>query len=80
MFGNLGSNKTENTISVNCKTEVVFRFYLSTQKKALAKFLKCVNWRHQNEVRQALHLIDIWVPMDVEGTFTVLKQFIITTG
>ncbi|KAH1012528.1 hypothetical protein HUJ05_011673 [Dendroctonus ponderosae] len=44
-----------------------FRFYLSTQKKALAKFLKCVNWRHQNEVRQALHLIDMWVPMDIEG-------------
>ncbi|KAL1510021.1 hypothetical protein ABEB36_004678 [Hypothenemus hampei] len=50
-----------------------FRFYLSTQKKALAKFLKCVNWRHHNEVRQALHLIDIWVPMDVEDALELLS-------
>ncbi|XP_048524010.1 phosphatidylinositol 3-kinase catalytic subunit type 3 isoform X1 [Dendroctonus ponderosae] len=50
-----------------------FRFYLSTQKKALAKFLKCVNWRHQNEVRQALHLIDMWVPMDIEDALELLS-------
>ncbi|CAG9772619.1 unnamed protein product [Ceutorhynchus assimilis] len=50
-----------------------YRFYLSTQKKALAKFLKCVNWRHHNEVRQALHLIDIWVPMDVEDALELLS-------
>ncbi|XP_066252460.1 phosphatidylinositol 3-kinase catalytic subunit type 3 isoform X2 [Euwallacea similis] len=50
-----------------------FRFYLSTQKKALAKFLKCVNWCHQNEVRQALHLINLWVPMDVEDALELLS-------
>ncbi|XP_050293503.1 phosphatidylinositol 3-kinase catalytic subunit type 3 isoform X2 [Anthonomus grandis grandis] len=50
-----------------------FRFYLSTQKKALTKFLKCVNWKHHNEVRQALHLMDIWVPMDVEDALELLS-------
>jgi phosphatidylinositol 3-kinase len=50
-----------------------FRFYLSTQKKALAKFLKCVNWTQQNEVRQALSMMRIWVPMDVEDALELLS-------
>ncbi|XP_060525936.1 phosphatidylinositol 3-kinase catalytic subunit type 3 isoform X1 [Cylas formicarius] len=50
-----------------------FRFYLSTQKKALTKFLKCVNWHHSNEVRQALHMMDIWQPMDVEDALELLS-------
>lgn len=49
-----------------------YRFYLSTHKKALAKFLKCVNWDQHNEVRQALHMMDIWVPMDVEDALELL--------
>lgn len=48
-----------------------YRFYLSTQKKALAKFLKCVNWNQLNEVQQAKYMIQIWQPMDVEGYLLV---------
>lgn len=51
-----------------------YRFYLSTQKKALAKFLKCVNWNQYNEVRQALHMMDIWLPMDVEDALELLSS------
>lgn len=50
-----------------------YRFYLSTQKKALAKFLKCVNWNQHNEVRQALHMMEIWAPMDVEDALELLS-------
>ncbi|EEZ98191.1 phosphatidylinositol 3-kinase catalytic subunit type 3 [Tribolium castaneum] len=50
-----------------------FRFYLSTQKKALTKFLKCVNWTQQNEVRQALSMMRIWAPMDVEDALELLS-------
>lgn len=50
-----------------------FRFYLSNQKKALTKFLKCVNWTQNNEVRQALSMLKIWAPMDVEDALELLS-------
>lgn len=50
-----------------------FRFYLSNQKKALAKFLKCVNWNQNGEVRQALSMMKIWAPMDVEDALELLS-------
>ncbi|CAH0552655.1 unnamed protein product [Brassicogethes aeneus] len=51
-----------------------FRFYLSTHKKALAKFLKCVNWNQPNEVRQALAMMEKWALMDVEDALELLSQ------
>ncbi|CRL02454.1 CLUMA_CG015121, isoform A [Clunio marinus] len=50
-----------------------YRFYLSTQKKALTKFLKCINWQTPTEVRQALNLLDLWTPMDVEDALELLS-------
>ncbi|XP_074649742.1 phosphatidylinositol 3-kinase catalytic subunit type 3-like isoform X2 [Tubulanus polymorphus] len=50
-----------------------FRFYLSTQKKALIKFLKSVNWTVQQEVNQALELLYKWIPMDVEDALELLS-------
>lgn len=50
-----------------------YRFYLSTHKKALTKFLKCVNWQTAHEVRQALNLLDLWTPMDVEDALELLS-------
>lgn len=50
-----------------------YRFYLSTQKKALTKFLKCINWQTVTEVRQALNLLDLWTPMDVEDALELLS-------
>ncbi|KAJ9577732.1 hypothetical protein L9F63_005725, partial [Diploptera punctata] len=51
-----------------------FRFYLSNQKKALTKFLKCVNWRLNGEVRQALDMLQQWTPMDVEDALELLSS------
>ncbi|KAL5005430.1 hypothetical protein ScPMuIL_018886 [Solemya velum] len=50
-----------------------FRFYLSTQKKALTKFLKCVNWSMPQEAKQALELLTKWSPMDVEDALELLS-------
>ena len=41
-----------------------FRFYLTNQKKALLKFLKCVNWNNQLETKQALEIMYKWDPID----------------
>ncbi|KDR23478.1 phosphatidylinositol 3-kinase catalytic subunit type 3 [Zootermopsis nevadensis] len=51
-----------------------FRFYLSNQKKALTKFLKCVNWKLSGEVRQALDMLQQWTPMDVEDALELLSS------
>lgn len=51
-----------------------YRFYLSNQKKALAKFLKCINWETSTEVRQALALLAKWAPMDVEDALELLNS------
>ena len=50
-----------------------YRFYLSSQKKALTKFLKCINWETNTEVRQALSLLAQWTPMDVEDALELLS-------
>lgn len=50
-----------------------YRFYLSTHKKALTKFLKCINWQTVSEVKQALNLLDLWTPMDVEDALELLS-------
>ncbi|KAG8225411.1 hypothetical protein J437_LFUL004611 [Ladona fulva] len=50
-----------------------FRFYLSNQKKALTKFLKCVNWKLPGEARQALDMVQQWAPMDVEDALELLS-------
>lgn len=50
-----------------------FRFYLSNQKKALTKFLKCVNWNLNGEERQALDMLTLWAPMDVEDALQLLS-------
>ncbi|XP_017488703.1 PREDICTED: phosphatidylinositol 3-kinase catalytic subunit type 3-like, partial [Rhagoletis zephyria] len=50
-----------------------FRFYLCTQKKALTKFLKTVNWNSPSEVEQAINLMEDWAPMDVEDALELLS-------
>ena len=36
-----------------------YRFYLSANKKSLAKFVKCVNWKSATEANQALELVSL---------------------
>ncbi|XP_034102429.1 phosphatidylinositol 3-kinase catalytic subunit type 3 [Drosophila albomicans] len=50
-----------------------FRFYLSSHKKALTKFLKCINWNLNDEVTQALWMLANWAPMDVEDALELLS-------
>uniref|UniRef100_A0A6Q2YE49 Phosphatidylinositol 3-kinase catalytic subunit type 3 n=1 Tax=Esox lucius TaxID=8010 RepID=A0A6Q2YE49_ESOLU len=51
-----------------------FRYYLTTQEKALTKFLKCVNWALPGEAKQALELLGKWRPMDVEDSLELLSS------
>uniref|UniRef100_A0A336M345 Phosphatidylinositol 3-kinase catalytic subunit type 3 n=1 Tax=Culicoides sonorensis TaxID=179676 RepID=A0A336M345_CULSO len=53
-----------------------YRFYLKREKKALIKFLKCINWEIESgtsaEVKQALDIMVQWTPMDVEDALELL--------
>ncbi|KAK8752497.1 hypothetical protein OTU49_005873 [Cherax quadricarinatus] len=49
-----------------------YRFYLSTQKKVLTKFLKCVNWKLSGEAKQAIELLGRWVPPDADDALELL--------
>lgn len=50
-----------------------YRFYLCNQKKALTKFLECVNWKLQGEALQALDMMYQWAPMDVDDSLRLLS-------
>ncbi|KAG0768538.1 hypothetical protein G6F57_004034 [Rhizopus arrhizus] len=53
-----------------------FRFYLTRDKRALTKFLKCVVWTDATEVRQAVDLLPLWVDIDVDDALELLgKEF-----
>lgn len=49
-----------------------YRFYLSSQKKALTKFVKCVDWKVQGEEGQALEMLALWAPPDSEDALELL--------
>lgn len=49
-----------------------FRYYLMSQKKALTKFLKCLNWQATAEVKIALELLATWQPMDTQDALELL--------
>lgn len=49
-----------------------YRFFLSQHEKALAKFLQCVHWDKEEEVKQALDLLQQWVTMDTEDALELL--------
>ncbi|KAG9294695.1 hypothetical protein G9A89_008174 [Geosiphon pyriformis] len=49
-----------------------FRFYLTRDKKALTKFLKCVVWTDPTEVKQAVDLLSQWADIDVDDSLELL--------
>jgi len=49
-----------------------YRFFLSQQDKALAKFLQCVHWDKDEEVKQAVDLLQQWVTMNTEDALELL--------
>ncbi|KAK2717345.1 phosphatidylinositol 3-kinase catalytic subunit type 3-like [Artemia franciscana] len=50
-----------------------FRFHLMSHKKALAKFLLCVNWDSPSEVRQAVDLMKDWSPLEPEDALELFS-------
>ncbi|KAL0478325.1 vacuolar protein sorting protein VPS34, partial [Acrasis kona] len=53
-----------------------FRYYLTTNKKALVKFLRCVDWRNTQESQEAEKLIRMWNEIGtVDALFLLSKYF-----
>lgn len=51
-----------------------FRFYLSKNKKALTKFLRCIDWKDKAEVKQALEILEKWEKIDVADALELLNK------
>ena len=49
-----------------------FRHHLSREKRALTKFIKCVAWQDQGEVRQAIQILPKWTEIDVDDALELL--------
>eukprot|EP00252_Welwitschia_mirabilis_P014030 TRINITY_DN31050_c0_g1_i1.p1 TRINITY_DN31050_c0_g1~~TRINITY_DN31050_c0_g1_i1.p1 ORF type:complete len:805 (-),score=163.60 TRINITY_DN31050_c0_g1_i1:204-2618(-) len=50
-----------------------FRFSLKSDKRALTKFLRCVEWSDAQEARQALDLMRRWAPIDAADALELLS-------
>ncbi|MCL7047423.1 hypothetical protein MKW94_007504, partial [Papaver nudicaule] len=50
-----------------------FRFYLMSEKRALTKFLRCVEWSDIQEAKQALELMGKWETIDVCDALELLS-------
>jgi phosphatidylinositol 3-kinase len=50
-----------------------FRYALSTDHRALTKFLKCVDWSDASEAKQAAELMASWSPIDVADALELLS-------
>ncbi|KAF3944819.1 hypothetical protein CMV_028748 [Castanea mollissima] len=50
-----------------------FRFSLMSEKRALTKFLRCVEWSDVQEAKQALELMGKWVMIDVSDALELLS-------
>jgi phosphatidylinositol 3-kinase len=61
-------------ISYLVLTASCFNFprFVEGNKKALAKFVRCINWRSRGEAAQALELVNKWAPMDAEDALELL--------
>ena len=49
-----------------------YRQYLSANKKALTKFVKCINWKEPSLAAQAMDLINQWAPVDEADALELL--------
>eukprot|EP00878_Enallax_costatus_P036478 GHUV01040968.1.p1 GENE.GHUV01040968.1~~GHUV01040968.1.p1 ORF type:complete len:502 (+),score=176.25 GHUV01040968.1:517-2022(+) len=50
-----------------------FRFSLVSEKRALTKFLKCVDWTDAQEARQAADMMQQWAPIEVADALELLS-------
>lgn len=52
-----------------------FRVYLTEDKHALIKFLRCVNWADAYETTQAVSLLDKWAPIEIADALGLLSAY-----
>jgi Phosphoinositide 3-kinase family, accessory domain (PIK domain) len=50
-----------------------FRWSLKHDKRALTRFLKCVDWGDAHEARQAVDLMQHWAPIDTADALELLS-------
>lgn len=50
-----------------------FRYSLTAEKRALTKFLACVDWLDETEARQATELLGEWAPIDNDDALILLS-------
>ena len=50
-----------------------FRYSLTSESRALTKFLKCVDWGDAQEARQAAHLMHSWAPIAIADALELLS-------
>ncbi|KAJ1735374.1 Phosphatidylinositol (PI) 3-kinase [Coemansia biformis] len=50
-----------------------FRFYLSSNKRALTKFVKCVDWSDAIEAKQAVALLSEWSEISINDALELLS-------
>eukprot|EP00879_Flechtneria_rotunda_P010868 GHRR01011358.1.p1 GENE.GHRR01011358.1~~GHRR01011358.1.p1 ORF type:complete len:821 (+),score=283.38 GHRR01011358.1:733-3195(+) len=50
-----------------------FRYSLINEKRALTKFLKCVDWSDAQEAKQAAELMQQWAPIEVADALELLS-------
>ena len=55
---------------------LLFKFghtsFLTGNKKALTRFLYCIDWNMQDEVNQVVDLLQTWVTIDIDDAQTIL--------
>lgn len=51
-----------------------FRYYLTNNKKALTKFLKCVEWNEMHQKNEALSIMPKWEPIDIADSLELLSS------
>ncbi|KAJ2848282.1 Phosphatidylinositol (PI) 3-kinase [Coemansia brasiliensis] len=64
-----GQELTDNEKNVVWK----FRFYLSSNKRSLTKFVKCVDWNDQIEAKQATALLAEWAEISIDDALELLS-------
>lgn len=51
-----------------------FRYFISKDKLALAKFLRCVDWSDQRQVDHGVELMHLWEPIDPSQALELLTK------
>ncbi|KAM9947807.1 hypothetical protein ACTFIW_008177 [Dictyostelium discoideum] len=51
-----------------------FRYYLTNNKKALTKFLRCVEWSESHQKNEALSIMPKWDPIDIADSLELLSS------